>query len=95
MSLLVGTLKVYISIPDSFSLKDKRRILKSLIDRLKNKFNVSVAQIDGRDSLQLATFGIAIVSDEQEFVFKQLQSIMSFLRDDPGIVIINFEREIL
>lgn len=95
MSLIVGTLKVDASIPESFSLKDKRRILKSLMDRIKNKFNVSIAQVDKKDSLQLATFAVAVISDEQEFILRQLQSIMSFIRDEPRIIIIRFERELL
>ncbi len=62
MGPFVGLLQLDLIIPSSNSLKDKRRIVKSLTQRLKNRFNASVKEISGQDLLQRASIGVAVVS---------------------------------
>lgn len=60
-------LQVLIELPEACSLKDKRRVVKSIKDRLRLKFHVSCAETDLQDSLRFAQLGAAIVSNSREF----------------------------
>jgi len=65
--LIVSMLQIIIEIPESGSLKDKRRIVKSIKDRLRIRFHVSCAETDLQESLRFAQLGAAIVSNSAEF----------------------------
>ena len=62
---VIGVLTLEIHVEDSHSLKDKRHVVKSLKDRLRERFNVSVAEIDGLDSWQHAVVAVATVSSDR------------------------------
>ena len=62
--MIVGTLRVRLLLRESRSLKDKRQVVKSIKDRLHNGFNVSVAEVDALDNLQVDVLGMAMVSNE-------------------------------
>jgi uncharacterized protein YlxP (DUF503 family) len=91
--MVVAVLKISLSIPHAGSLKDKRRVLKSLKDRLRNGFNVSVAEIDDQDLWQTAKLGVAAVSESSAYVngiLSRIQDIISGFRD---VVVTDFELE--
>jgi uncharacterized protein YlxP (DUF503 family) len=71
----VGVLTLELRLEDSHSLKDKRHVVKSLKDRLRHKFNVAVAEIDGQDLWQRATLAAVTVSSSHEFAEKVLRSV--------------------
>lgn len=75
----VGILSVYLHIPSAQSLKDKRMVIKSLKERIKNRFNVSVAELDGQDKWQVAVLGIVMISNDQRFIDSNLESILNFI----------------
>jgi uncharacterized protein YlxP (DUF503 family) len=75
------------------SLKDKRKIIKSLIERLKNRFNISISEVDHNDSKSSAMVGIAVVSNDTRFVNQQLDKIIDFMRNDGRFSLGNIERE--
>lgn len=82
--MIVGVLEVVISIPQANSLKDKRRVVKSVKDRLRNNFNVSVAEIGDQDIWRTATLGIAVVSGDTSYangVLSRVQDAVGGLRD--------------
>lgn len=88
----VGICKLRIYIPESRSLKDKRRILQSLLTRMKKQFNISIAEIDDQDVWRIATIGISCVSNHTYRVDEVFESIISIiLRDYPTIEIIEKE----
>ena len=62
---VIGVLTLEIHVEDSHSLKDKRQVVKSLKDRLRDRFNVSVAEIDGLDSWQRAVVAAVTVSSDR------------------------------
>jgi uncharacterized protein YlxP (DUF503 family) len=62
--MFVGVYELEIFIPSSSSLKDKRLVVKSIKDRIRNKFNVSIAEVDYQDKWQRAKLGIATVSND-------------------------------
>ncbi len=75
----LGVLSVAIHIPQAQSLKEKRFVLKSLKDRIRREFNVSVAELDGQEKWQTATLGFAMINADQRHVDSCFQNILSFL----------------
>lgn len=71
----IGVLTLEIHVEDSFSLKDKRHVVKSLKDRLRQRFNVSVAEIDGLNSWQSATVAAVTVSRDRTHAEQVLQAV--------------------
>ena len=71
----VGVLTLELRIENSHSLKDKRHVVESLKTRLRNKFNVAVAEIDYQDTWQRAAIAAVTVSSDHVFAEKVLQSV--------------------
>ena len=85
----VGVCKVTLRLPENHSLKGKRRILNSLSSRVRNKFNVSVAEVDDNEVWQLATLGITCVSNSGRHTDEVLQSVLAYIesgREDLEVV---------
>jgi uncharacterized protein YlxP (DUF503 family) len=72
---VVGVLTLEIFVEDSHSLKDKRHVVKSLKDRLRQKFNVAVAEIDGLDSWQHSVVAAVTVSNDRVHAEQMLQAV--------------------
>ena len=92
--MIVGTLKLRLVLRESHSLKDKRRVLKSLKDTLSNKFNISVAETDEQDVWQTAEIGIASVGTDAPFVQSVLTNVVNYVRFFGGVELVNSEQEI-
>ena len=93
--MVVGILQLRLMIRDSQSLKDKRRIVKSLRDRIRNRFNVSVSEVDSLDLRQQATLGIALATNDRVFADQVLAKVVDLVRATPGAVLVDYETEIL
>ncbi len=78
-----GTLRSRLYVRQSRSLKDKRQVVKSIIDRLRNQFNISIAEVGARDDHQLVILGIAVVAEEATQVARVLELVANFLRSHP------------
>jgi hypothetical protein len=87
--MIVGVCKIKLRIPENMSLKDKRSVVKSIITRLKNKFNVSVAEVDDQQLWQIATLGVCSVSNDSRYANEVLSKVMNFVTNG------RFEVEIL
>ena len=92
--MVVGTLKLRLAIYDAMSLKDKRRVVKSLIERLRHRFNMSVAEVGSLDHRRQADIGIALVANDGRFVESCLDKVVDYVRNDPGASLIDYEVEI-
>ena len=91
----VGVCRLKIHIPGSRSLKDKRSVVKSLIARLRQQFNLSVAEVDDHELWQIATIILACVSNRNDRVDEVLSAAISLIgRDFPTIEIIEKEIDI-
>lgn len=82
MALAVGVCRVKIRLPENHSLKGKRQVLRSLIARLHNKFNVSAAEIDDQDSWQIASLGISCVSNDDRHADEVMAAVIAFIRHE-------------
>ncbi|MCX8125853.1 MAG: DUF503 domain-containing protein [Dehalococcoidia bacterium] len=92
----VGVCRVEVHLPESQSLKDKRRIIKSIISRLQNEYHISVAEVENQGLWQIATIGIACVSNHSQHADEILASALNFItRNYPQVEVINYETEII
>ena len=94
--LNVATARITLKLPASHSLKDKRRVVKSICQRTQNKFNASIAEVDTHDLWQTASLGIACVSGSGRHAAQMLDTIIDFIESDrPDAEIIDCEIETL
>jgi uncharacterized protein YlxP (DUF503 family) len=92
--MIVGVLKAQLHLHGINSLKEKRSIIKSLLGRLKSRFNISIAEVDHQDEKTSAVVGIALISNDTRFINQQFDSIIDFMRGDGRFYLGKIEREI-
>ena len=88
--MIIGLLELDLRIPEAQSLKAKRMLMRSLRDRIRNAFNVSVAEVGDGDAAQRATVGIAHVSNEQKFSNQVLSKIVNLVENERGIDLVDY-----
>lgn len=93
--MIVGLLTVELAIFDARTLKDKRRVVKSVKQKLRNRFNVSVAEVGYHDSPKRCRMGIVMVSTESRPLHSQLDKIVDLFRRTAGLTLLDYERELL
>jgi uncharacterized protein YlxP (DUF503 family) len=91
--MIVGVLTAHLSMQGVASLKGKRSIIKSLIGRLKSRFNISISEVDHQDSKTSAVIGISIVSNDTHFIDQQFDAILHFMRNDGRFYLGQIQRE--
>jgi uncharacterized protein YlxP (DUF503 family) len=80
--MIVSMMKVLFALSGVESLKDKRRIVRSVRDRLQKKFRLSAAEVDLQDSLSFAEIGAALVSNDKDFGETVLRKAFAMIEDD-------------
>ena len=93
--MIVVLLSLELHLPESNSLKSKRMIIKSLKDRIRNKFNVSIAEVDANDLWQRSVLGVACVANETKIINAILNEVRSIVLDTPSIQLIDSSMEML
>jgi uncharacterized protein YlxP (DUF503 family) len=92
----IGVLKISLRIPENESLKGKRQVIKSIISRVRNKFNVSVAEVGDNDVWQIATIGICYVSNNGRHTNEVLSKVVDFVtRSRFDVEILDYGIEII
>jgi uncharacterized protein YlxP (DUF503 family) len=92
--MYVGTLEARLLVREARSLKDKRRVLRSLKDRLRNRFNVAVAEVAAMDSRQQIVLGLAAVSNAHRHAADQMNQIAEWLRRAPTAELVECRVEV-
>jgi uncharacterized protein YlxP (DUF503 family) len=92
--MIVGTVELRLSVAGARTLKDKRRVVSSLKDRIRNKFNVSVAEVDGLDFVQSATLGVAQVSNDSRYLDSSLTTLVEMVKHFPATRLVDYRIEI-
>ena len=79
MAMIVGVCTIELRLRETRSLKEKRQVLKSIISRVKNNFNVAIAEVDYQDKWQRAVLGVAVVSTAQDHANGILSKVVNFV----------------
>ena len=93
--MLIGSLQIDLYLHECFSLKEKRFILKSIKTRIRNRFNVSIAEIGYQDKWQRCCLGVACVTNERKQIDKIMSKVMDVIDSDDRIETIEHVMEIL
>lgn len=93
--MIVGLCTVELRIHWANSLKDKRSEIKSLINRVKAKFNVSIAEVDHHDNWKTAVLGFAAVSTERRHIDQVVNEVVRFIQGNTGAELVRFKTEII
>lgn len=90
----VGLLTVVIQLHAIASIKDKRKIVKSLLERLRSRFNCSAIEVDAHDRKLVARLGVAVISNDGAFLNQQIDAIAEFIRQDGRFYVGRIDREV-
>jgi len=90
----VGTCTINLHVHQSQSLKDKRHVIKSVIDRVKNRFNVSIAEVGQQNAYQSAVIGVVSVSGDQHHLNRILSHVITFVEQTHLVELIDYKIEL-
>lgn len=77
--MVVGTLQIVLYLHDNHSLKGKRKVVKSMVDKVKHKFNVAIAEIGSNDKWQKIELGVSTVGNDRRHIDASLSTVLAFL----------------
>ncbi len=80
--MVVGVATITLTVAESGSLKDKRRVVRSVTARVRSRFNVAVAEVDDLDRWNSAVLGVACVSNEAGHAHAMLEKVVSFIEGE-------------
>ena len=92
--MVVGTCTISLHIPESGSLKYKRWVLRRIKDRVRNKFNVSIAEIDDFDLWQRSTLGVAVVSKDGRFASQVISKVIDLIESDGNAHVLDIQTDL-
>lgn len=95
MALQIGICSLDLHLRGMGSLKEKRRVMRSLVTRIRNKFNVSIAEIDYQDYWQRSYLGVACVSNERQYLHQVLQQVVNYIDKFPEVELGDYQIEII
>ena len=93
--MTVGSCKIELRIPESESLKAKRRVVKSLKERAQNRFNVAIAEVDRLDDWQRSTLGVACVSNDSRLVDATLSKVVNWIEASGDVLVVDYEIDLV
>ena len=77
--MVVGTMKIILHLHDNRSLKGKRKVVRSMVDKVKHKFNVSIAEVGSNDKWQRIELGVSAVGNDRRHIDTSLDNILSYV----------------
>lgn len=93
--MVVGILKITLIIPGNSSLKGKRKVIKSLLDKLRSKFNLAAAEVEDNDLWQKAGLGLALVGNDRRFINSSMDKVLDFIYRTSDAEIVDSDSEII
>ncbi len=94
--MFIGTCQITLHLPDSQSLKDKRQIIKSVMARVRNRFEVAIAEVEEQERWQIAVLGVSCVSNSKQHAEEILERVRRYIEETrPDILVSNFETEMI
>lgn len=91
--MIVGLLRCECFIANAQSLKDKRRVIKSVLERAKNRFNIAASEVGGQDVWQRTTLAFVTVSSSKKIADAELQNILTIIDQNDEIECVSIEWE--
>jgi uncharacterized protein YlxP (DUF503 family) len=79
MATTIGVARLTLYLEDSFSLKDKRQVVRSITHQVRNKFNVSIAEVSDLDDMRMGTLAVACVSNSAPHANQMLSTVINFI----------------
>lgn len=92
--MFVGICRLELTLMEGDSLKEKRQVVRSIVERLQHRFNISIAETAQHDMLRRAEIGLAAVSNETVYLEKLMGKVVNFVDQDTRVQIINIHKEI-
>ena len=94
--MIIGVSQITLHLPDSQSLKDKRQIIKSVMARVRNRFEVAIAEVEEQDRWQIAVIGVSCVSNSRQHTEEILGNARRYIEETrPDIMVSNVESELI
>jgi uncharacterized protein YlxP (DUF503 family) len=93
MSMVVGICVIELYIPQNGSLKGKRQVLQSIKTKIKNRFNVAIAEVGEQDLWQKAILGVTTVANDRSFVNEVMDKVVGFISSFPQVQIVHHQLE--
>ena len=94
--MIIGVCQITLHLPDCHSLKEKRQAIKPLMARVRNQFEVSIAEVGENDRWQLAQFGVACVGNDSRHVDEVLSRVQRAIEEiRPDLPVTNIETELI
>ena len=92
----IGVCRIELDLPASQSLKDKRKVVRSIVDRVRSRFNVAIAEVDNTESWKTATLGVTCVSNDGRHANEMLSKVVQFIEGcREEAVLANYDVEML
>ncbi len=88
MAITIGVARVGLHLGESFSLKDKRRVVRSITQRVRNQYNVGIAEVEDLDDVRVATLALTCISNSAPHADQMLARVIAFIEDrvEQGVV---------
>lgn len=93
--MTIGLLTLEFLVPEAQSLKDKRRVVQSVKTRLRNTFNVSVAEVRHLENRRQCGLAVVMISREARPLHSQLDKMVDMVRHTAGLTLVDYQREML
>jgi hypothetical protein len=93
--MVVGTLKIEFLLVENRSLKGKRKVVRSMVDKVKSRFNVSIAEVGSNDKWQKIELGISAIGNDRRHIDSSLSHVLEFLDSLCLAQIVNTQFEII
>ena len=87
---MVGVCEIRLHLPGVSSLKGKRKIIKGMKDRIRNKFNVSIAELDAHDKWQIAVLGVACIHKDRIMIDQVLNHVVNIIESTPTVLLTDY-----
>jgi uncharacterized protein len=88
--VVVGVCRIVLNIDDAYSLKEKRHVIKSIIERMKSRFNASISEVEMNDIWNRAVIGVSCVSNEAGHSDSMMSSIVNFIENDGRVDLVDY-----
>ena len=93
--MIVAAARITLLIPENNSLKGKRQVVRSLIEKVRHRFGVSIAEVDSHDKWQRAELGLAVVGKDEKFLGQRVSQVMQFMENQHLAEIIDTHLELV